>query len=279
MRQVRPKGQMVFQDPYSSLDTRMPIFATIAEPLRVHARVKNEREALSEVVKLLGMVGLEPAYLRRYPHEMSGGQRQRVGIARAVALQPELILLDEPVSALDVSIQAQIVNLLGELQERLHLSYVFVAHDLSVVRHLSTEIAVMYLGRIVEKAPTAELFARPLHPYTQALLAAIPVPDPRHYRRAAGGGRDGSPANAASPRRLPIAPPPVAPPDPAVVVRDAHRAADGCAFEPRCPFALPACKTETPPLTPRPTSSGSHLVACHLSVEEAARAGEAALRA
>ncbi len=184
LRRARTKAQMVFQDPYASLNPRRTIFDTIAEPLYIHDRVKTEREALSEVVELLGMVGLEPAYLRRYPHEMSGGQRQRVGIARAVALRPELILLDEPVSALDVSIQAQIVNLLGELQSRLGLSYVFVAHDLAVVRHLSAEIAVMQEGKIVEHAPTAELFDSPKHPYTQALLAAIPVPDPAYYRRA-----------------------------------------------------------------------------------------------
>ena len=183
MRKVRPRAQMVFQDPYASLDPRRTLFDTIAEPLFLHDRVKGEREALAEVVELSRMVGLEPAYLRRYPHELSGGQRQRVGIARAIALRPDLILLDEPVSALDVSIQAQIVNLLGELQSRLGLSYVFVAHDLAVVRHLSTEIAVMQSGRIVERAPTAQLFESPEHAYTRALLAAIPVPDPRHYRK------------------------------------------------------------------------------------------------
>jgi len=184
LRRARTKAQMVFQDPYASLNPRRTIFDTIAEPLYIHDRVKTEREAMREVVELLGMVGLEPSYLRRYPHEMSGGQRQRVGIARAVALRPELILLDEPVSALDVSIQAQIVNLLGELQSKLGLSYVFVAHDLAVVRHLSAEIAVMQEGKIVEHAKTAELFDSPKHPYTQALLAAIPVPDPGYYRRA-----------------------------------------------------------------------------------------------
>jgi ABC-type oligopeptide transport system ATPase subunit len=177
-----------------------------------------------------------------------------------------------------VSIQAQIVNLLGELQERLALSYVFVAHDLAVVRHLSTEIAVMYLGRIVEQAPTAELFARPLHPYTQALLAAIPAPDPRRYRVAPGEGGEGSPEKEGSRRRLPLASEPLEPPDAAAAAQEALGPVIGCAFEPRCPCAIAACKKETPQLAPREATGPSHRIACHLSLEDAMKAGEAALR-
>jgi oligopeptide transport system ATP-binding protein len=250
MREVRPRVQMVFQDPYASLNPRMSIYDTVKEPLEVHRRVRGEAEATSRVAALLRTVGLDPAYMRRYPHEFSGGQRQRIGIARAIALEPELLILDEPVSALDVSIQAQIVNLLSELQESRGLTYVFIAHDLAVVRHLSTEIAVMYLGRIVERAPAEELFSRPLHPYTQALLSAVPVPDP---------------AAARARKRLPLL----------GEVPSAQSPPSGCAFHPRCAAVMEVCKTDAPELSAR---SDGHSAACHLSVEEAEKMG-AAVRA
>jgi oligopeptide/dipeptide ABC transporter ATP-binding protein len=214
----------------------MTIFDTIAEPLRLHRLVKTKSETVDEVARLMETCGLLPAYMRRYPHEFSGGQRQRVGIARALALKPRLVIADEPVSALDVSIRAQIVNLLASLQEQFGLAYVFVAHDLAVVRHLSREIAVMYLGRIVERAPSAELFARPAHPYTQALLSAIPIPDPVLERRR---------------KRLPLVGEVPSPLDPPA----------GCAFHPRCPYAFDRCRVESPPLLAR---EGDHQVACWL---------------
>ncbi|MEZ4309895.1 MAG: ATP-binding cassette domain-containing protein [Polyangiaceae bacterium] len=236
MRRVRPKVQMVFQDPFASLNPRMTVVDTVTEPLRVHGRVKGRETIEANGAELLRRVGLSSRYMRRYPHELSGGQRQRVGIARAIALSPELLILDEPVSALDVSIQAQIVNLLGDLQSSLGLTYVFVAHDLSVVRHLSTEIAVMYLGRIVEKAPAEELFERPMHPYTEALLSAVPVPDP---------------VLARSKKRLPLA----------GEVPSAQDPPSGCAFHPRCPKREERCEESAPELRAR---SGGHSVACHV---------------
>ncbi len=236
LRAARRDVQMVFQDPYASLDPRMTVMDAIAEPLRTHGLVRGEPAARAEVSRLMESVGLDPRAMRRFPHELSGGQRQRVGIARAIALRPKLVVADEPVSALDVSIQAQILNLLARLQEEIGVAYLFVAHDLAVVRHVSREIAVMYLGRIVERAPADELFASPRHPYTRALLSAVPVPDPAVERTR---------------RRIVLAgdvPSPAAPPA-------------GCPFHTRCPEVMQRCKTEPPALTER---APGHVAACHL---------------
>jgi oligopeptide transport system ATP-binding protein len=230
----RRRIQVIFQDPYSSLNPRMKVGQIIAEPMKVHGIEPDAERRRARVRELLAVCGLNPRFADRYPHEMSGGQRQRVGIARALALEPEFIVCDEAVSALDVSIQAQVVNLLEDLREKFNLTYLFIAHDLSVVRHLCQRVAVMYLGRIVEMAETDELFERPLHPYTQALLAAVPVPDPsieasRVFRPAKGE-----------------VPSPMNPPS-------------GCVFHPRCPVAVERCKAARPDL--RELRPG-HWVAC-----------------
>jgi oligopeptide transport system ATP-binding protein len=236
MRPIRRRMQMVYQDPYGSLNPRMRVRDIIAEPLEVHGMTGGRAALRERVAALIAMVGLLPAMADRYPHEFSGGQRQRIGIARAVALEPSLIVCDEPVSALDVSIQAQVVNLFIELRERLGLTYIFIAHDLAVVRHISHRIAVMYLGRIVEIAGRDELYREPLHPYTVALLSAIPIPDPE--------------LEATRPRRIISGEVPSALNPPA-----------GCRFHTRCPHAMDICKREDPPLRGQP---GGRAVACHL---------------
>jgi peptide/nickel transport system ATP-binding protein len=240
MRRVRPNMQMIFQDPYSSLNPRMTLLEVIGEPLLVNDLAHGE-ELRDRVAVLLRRVGLRPEYVSRYPHGFSGGQRQRIGIARALAPNPQLVVCDEPVSALDVSIQAQILNLLQELQEELGLTYLFVAHDLSVVEHISDRVAVMYVGKLVEVADTEELFQHPLHPYTEALLAAVPKPNPR-LRSANGHKRVVLRGEVADPSN----PPP------------------GCYFHPRCPYAVDRCKVEPPPL--RELRPG-HQVACHRAEE------------
>jgi oligopeptide transport system ATP-binding protein len=231
---LRRRMQVIFQDPYSSLNPRMKVGDIIAEPIRVHGLEDNVGRRRNKVRELLSVCGLDPKFVDRYPHEMSGGQRQRVGIARALALDPEFIVCDEAVSALDVSIQAQVVNLLEDLREKFRLTYLFIAHDLSVVRHLCQRVAVMYLGRIVEMADSDELFDNPLHPYTQALLSAVPIPDPR-----VEAGRQFRPAKGEIPS--PINPP------------------SGCVFHPRCPAAVEGCKRARPEL--RELRPG-HWVAC-----------------
>jgi len=246
LRGLRRQMQMIFQDPFSSLNPRMTLLDIVGEPLLVHG-VGSVAERTDRVVELLSLVGLRPEYMRRYPHAFSGGQRQRIGIARALALNPRLVVADEPVSALDVSVQAQILNLMLELQERLGLTYLFVAHDLSVVKHISERVAVMYVGRIVETAPTEELFARPLHPYTAALLSAVPKPDPRlRSERIVLQGEVADPANT--------------PP--------------GCHFHPRCSFAQGACREQAPV---QEEVAPGHFVSCHrareLTLRGVARAG------
>lgn len=220
LRTLRPKMQIIFQDPYSTLNPRMTVGTAIAEPMQAHNIVPKEKQD-ARVAELLTKVGLNPSYANRYPHEFSGGQRQRICIARALACNPEFIVCDEPISALDVSIQAQIINLLQDLQEEFGLTYLFVAHDLSVVRHISDRVAVMYLGQLVELAPKVALFDRPLHPYTAALLSAVPKPDPAEERTRERVVLTGD------------VPSPIAPPT-------------GCRFHPRCPLATDLCSREVP---------------------------------
>ncbi|MEA3366088.1 MAG: oligopeptide/dipeptide ABC transporter ATP-binding protein [Candidatus Hydrogenedentes bacterium] len=223
-REIRPRVQMIFQDPYASLNPRMTVFDALAEPLRVHG-LANGKGVTRRVSELMELVGLAPRFMRKYPHEFSGGQRQRISIARALALEPKLVIADEPVSALDVSVQAQILNLIARLRDQMGLTLLFIAHDLSVVHYLSHRIAVMYLGRIVELGPADEVFNRPRHPYTKALISAIPVPDPvqeKTRQRVALRDEPASPLN----------------PSP------------GCPFHPRCPYAQPRCAETVPMLEP-----------------------------
>ena len=235
LRRLCRDMQIIFQDPYASLDPRMTVGAIVGEALTIHKLTRTPAEYRDRIVELLETVGLNADHLRRYPHEFSGGQRQRIGIARALAVSPKLIVCDEPVSALDVSIQAQVINLLEDLQRKYELAYVFIAHDLSVVEHISDRVAVMYLGRIVEVAPARELYTSPRHPYTAALLSAVPIPDPALKRariRLAGE-----------------VPNPIRPPT-------------GCHFHPRCPKAFDRCKVESPQF--KPLGNG-HWAACHLN--------------
>ncbi len=250
LHEMRGRLQIVFQDPFSSLSPRLLVRDIVAEPLEIH-RMGTRRERYERVAELLQAVGLNPEHLWRFPHEFSGGQRQRIGIARALALRPDFIVLDEPTSALDVSVQAQILNILKKLQAEQSLAYLFISHHLSVVRAVSHRVVVMYLGKVVERAPTEDLFSRPMHPYTQALLAAIPIPDPSLQReRIILKGDVPSPA----------APPP------------------GCRFHTRCPAVMPVCSKVEPPLI---RIRGEHFVACHLypAPETAAAGATATVRA
>jgi len=232
LRGLRRDMQMVFQDPFTSLNPRMPLLDIVGEPLLVHG-LRNRREREERVAELLRLVGLRPEYMRRFPHAFSGGERQRIGIARALALHPRLVIADEPVSALDVSVQAQILNLLLDLQAELGLTYLFVAHDLSVIKHISNRVAVMYVGKIVELATTEALFGHPKHPYTAALLSAVPEPDPRlRSRRIVLQGEVANPADPPS----------------------------GCYFHPRCPYVIDVCRTRAPAWE---EVSPGHFVSCH----------------
>lgn len=236
LRLLRREIQMIFQDPYSSLNPRMTLLQIVGEPLTVN-RIAHGRELEDRVAELLRRVGLRPEYMRRYPHAFSGGQRQRIGIARALALNPRFIVADEPVSALDVSIQAQVLNLLEDLQQEMGLTYLFVAHDLSVVQHISDRVAVMYVGKLVEMADTNELYYTPMHPYTEALMSAVPKPDPRAVKqRIVLEGEVADPANPPS----------------------------GCYFHPRCRYATELCRTEEPELL---EVKPEHYVKCHRATE------------
>lgn len=244
LQHYRRNMQMIFQDPFASLDPRMTVGSIVAEPLEIHNLAKG-KEKEERVREMLRIVGLNPYFANRYPHEFSGGQRQRIGVARALALEPEFIVCDEPISALDVSIQAQIINLLEELQEQYNLTYLFIAHDLAVVRHISDRVAVMYVGKIVEMAERNELYELPLHPYSKALLSAVPIPDPKVEKRRSRIILQGD------------VPSPVNPPS-------------GCRFHTRCPFARPDCSESEPPLEEvRP----EHWVACFYWQEIMERSG------
>lgn len=234
LKQIRKEFQIVFQDPHSSLDPKMRIGDAVMEPMKIH-HIGTKKDRMDRAMELLLKVGIREDQFYRYPHEFSGGQRQRIGLARALAVNPKLVVCDEPVSALDVSIQSQVINLLEEIQEQFQLTYLFISHDLSVVRHMADQICVMYLGQIVERAPTDELFTHPLHPYTQALLSAIPLPNPKLKKE-----------------RIIIkgeVPSPIDPPS-------------GCVFHTRCPYATALCKTERPQA--RELAPG-HIVSCHLA--------------
>lgn len=235
MREFRKHMQMIFQDPYSSLDPRKTVYDIVSEPLRING-IARGKELEARVRTALELVGLDVRYMKRFPHAFSGGQRQRIGIARALSINPQLIVCDEAVSALDVSVQAQILNLLKDLQDEFNLTYLFIAHDLSVVEHVSDEVAVMYVGKLVEQAPTKALFARPRHPYTEALLSAIPRPDPDQPLPETGGIEGELPD--------PAHPPP------------------GCCFHPRCPYAEAICREEEPPLV---EIAPEHIAACHFA--------------
>ncbi|MBO0787937.1 MAG: dipeptide ABC transporter ATP-binding protein [Actinobacteria bacterium] len=247
LRPIRRELQVVFQDPYASLNPRKRVGTIIGDPLRIH-RSGSRAQIRDRVRELLELVGLSPEHANRFPHEFSGGQRQRIGVARALALHPRLIIADEPVSALDVSIRAQVINLLDDLQDELRLTYVFIAHDLGVVRHVSDRIGVMYLGKIVEISPAEELYRRPVHPYTEALLSAVPVPDPDLSDRRQQIVIEGD------------VPSPIAPPS-------------GCRFHPRCRYATGVCSKQEPPLVAH--GSAGHLAACHhpLNAGQAAAPG------
>ena len=236
LRELRRDMQLVFQDPFGSLNPRMSLLDIVGEPLLVHG-MRSLRDRADRVAELMRLVGLRPEFMRRFPHAFSGGERQRIGIARALALNPRLLVADEPVSALDVSVQAQVINLLQDLQEQLNLTYLFVAHDLSVVRHIADRVAVMYVGKIVEMGKTEELFTDPKHPYTSAILQAVPIPDPRaRGKRVILGGEVANPANPPS----------------------------GCYFHPRCAHAIDRCVTEEPILE---AISPGRLVSCHRAKE------------